>query len=106
VIAVPAYPPRSNRSLPRLAAIAADAKPRFILTTSSSVRNIENWVVRTFGGRGIEVIATDLIRPEAGESWRVEKITGDTTAFLQYTSGSTSAPKGVMVSHANLMHNE
>ena len=106
VIAVPAYPPRSSRSLPRLLAIAADAKPRFILTTSATLRLIEPWIKQAFGGNGIEVIATDSIAVETGKNWQGRKIHSDGVAFLQYTSGSTSSPKGVIVSHANLMHNE
>jgi acyl-CoA synthetase (AMP-forming)/AMP-acid ligase II len=41
-----------------------------------------------------------------GEKWRAPEISRDTLAFLQYTSGSTSAPKGVMVTHGNILHNE
>ncbi len=106
VIAVPLYPPRSERSLPRLAAVAADAQPKLILTTSTSLLTIKAWVSRMPGGRGIEVIATDQIKAEDAGHWARPDINAESIAFLQYTSGSTSTPKGVMVTHGNLLHNE
>ena len=51
-------------------------------------------------------LATDSIELSVGENWSAPAVSGDDLAFLQYTSGSTSKPKGVMVSHANLLHNE
>ncbi len=50
-------------------------------------------------------LATDELPPLTGLDFRPPSITGDKLAFLQYTSGSTGEPKGVMVSHANLLHN-
>src|SRR5262249_53036098 len=41
-----------------------------------------------------------------GAGWQRQSLSGDSIALLQYTSGSTATPKGVMVSHANLLHNE
>jgi amino acid adenylation domain-containing protein len=105
-IAVPVYPPRSDRSLPRLASIAVDAQPRFILTTSSSLPTIKAWVSKLPAGERIDVIATDQIASAAASNWSRPEINPESLAFLQYTSGSTSAPKGVMVTHGNLLHNE
>jgi acyl-CoA synthetase (AMP-forming)/AMP-acid ligase II len=51
-------------------------------------------------------LASDSLADELSDQWREPEINGDTLAFLQYTSGSTASPKGVMVSHANLLHNE
>jgi acyl-CoA synthetase (AMP-forming)/AMP-acid ligase II/acyl carrier protein len=106
VIAVPHYPPRSARSLPRLTAVAADAQAKLILTTSTSLPRIRAWVSRMPEGGGIEVIATDQITPDQANQWARPDINPESLAFLQYTSGSTSTPKGVMVTHANLLHNE
>ncbi len=106
VIPVPLYPPGSDRGLPRLAAVAADAQPRFILTMATSLPTIQNWVSRMPGSNGIQVIATDQIAAENASNWVRPAINPESLAFLQYTSGSTSAPKGVMVTHGNLLHNQ
>ncbi|HKI03097.1 MAG TPA: amino acid adenylation domain-containing protein, partial [Thermoanaerobaculia bacterium] len=101
-LAVPAYPPRSARGLPRLRAILDDARPRVVLTTGELLDR-----ARSLLGEftALTWLAADGLEPRA-EEWRAPRIDGETLAFLQYTSGSTSTPKGVMVSHGNLLHNE
>jgi len=54
---------------------------------------------------GLEWALTDKLPVGAETSWRKSKVQDDAYAFLQYTSGSTSFPKGVMLSHGNLWHN-
>ncbi|HEV2844558.1 MAG TPA: fatty acyl-AMP ligase, partial [Thermoanaerobaculia bacterium] len=107
VIAVPAYPPRSERMLPRLRSIARDARPAVALTTSDLHRKVEALAGRLPELAGVRWLATDgLDVAELAEGWEEPEIDGESLAFLQYTSGSTSLPKGVMVSHGNLLHNE
>ncbi|HVR99107.1 MAG TPA: fatty acyl-AMP ligase, partial [Thermoanaerobaculia bacterium] len=110
VVAVPAYPPRSQRGLPRLLSIVQDAKPSVVLTTGALLRKAEALLGQVLGDSGVACIATDqLLEEDAGalaSAWTPPAIDGATLAFLQYTSGSTSTPKGVMVSHGNLLHNE
>jgi acyl-CoA synthetase (AMP-forming)/AMP-acid ligase II/acyl carrier protein len=106
VVAVPAYPPRPHRTNSRLRSIALEARPTVALTTSAIAQRAATLESEIPQLRGIRWIATDALPAELAEEWRPAALTGDTLAFLQYTSGSTSTPKGVMVSHANFLHNE
>ena len=106
VVAVPAYPPTSERSLPRLLAIARDARPALALTSSELLGKLRPLAARLSGFDAITWVATDQISADLAGEWRDPRPGPEALAFLQYTSGSTAAPKGVMVSHGNLQHNE
>ncbi|HYO14551.1 MAG TPA: amino acid adenylation domain-containing protein, partial [Thermoanaerobaculia bacterium] len=106
VAAVPAYPPRSNRTLPRLRAIARDAHPAVALTTSALLPNVQAVAGQIPELAGVGCLSTDDLDLGRAAEWTDPGATAETLAFLQYTSGSTSTPKGVMVSHGNLLHNE
>ena len=104
VIAIPAPPPdpvRIKRTLSRLQSIVKDAQPSFVLTTSAHLP--------IFSQAGdfptMRWVATDSMLEDMSPAWRDPFVESSTLAYLQYTSGSTSTPKGVMVSHANVLHN-
>jgi acyl-CoA synthetase (AMP-forming)/AMP-acid ligase II/acyl carrier protein len=105
VTAAPAYPPSRARRCSRLQSIVADATPRAILSTSDLLATGEEAAGVSFTQGGVVGIATDQVDPAAADDWRQGDVRPDDLAFLQYTSGSTATPKGVMVSHANLLHN-
>ena len=105
-VAIPAYPPRKKRGLNRLSAIAADARPDLILTTATLSPVIQTWAAQSPHYKNIQIVATDLIPHSEAQLWRDPRVGRDTLAFLQYTSGSTGSPRGVMVTHDNIVANE
>ena len=108
VIAVPAYQPnpRLERTLIRIRAITADARPAVVLTTASLLSAASGLAASDPVFREAAWMATDAEVGDAGSFRADAVIEPGTLAFLQYTSGSTSTPRGVMVTHGNLMNNE
>ncbi|HLP87801.1 MAG TPA: fatty acyl-AMP ligase [Nostocaceae cyanobacterium] len=106
VIAVPAYPPRRNQNLSRLQAIASDAQAKIVLTSESLLPHLQTschqagWDISR-----LHWLASDRLNSDLAQVWQPPQLHPHTLAFLQYTSGSTGHPKGVMVSHGNLIHN-
>lgn len=105
-IAVPVYPPRSNRTLLRLKAVIQDSQAHAVLTTRATLAKIRPFAERDSELGSLRYVTTDDLAPDLAQQWKQPKVAGDSIAFLQYTSGSTASPKGVMVSHSNLLENE
>jgi amino acid adenylation domain-containing protein len=105
VVAVPAYPLRGTRSDERIVGIAADCKPAALLTDAATLALVHRGVARAPLLQGLRLIATDA-RPRDRADTTPETVAPDAPAFLQYTSGSTAHPKGVRVTHANVLANE
>ncbi len=110
VVAVPAYPPRLNdRVQTRLRAIARDAELRAALTTSAlfaAAIDRDGFAARVPELAAVRWIPTDALGGSNLPDIELAEPDPGSIAFLQYTSGSTATPKGVMVTHANLLHNE
>ncbi|MEM7792884.1 MAG: fatty acyl-AMP ligase [Cyanobacteria bacterium P01_C01_bin.118] len=104
VIAVLGYPPRRNQHLARIRAIIQDAQPGVVFTTSELLGPLQAESQKL----DLEDVLCLTLDPNPGDKpndWEPISVTTDTLAFLQYTSGSTSSPKGVKISHGNLYHN-
>jgi acyl-CoA synthetase (AMP-forming)/AMP-acid ligase II len=105
VVAVPAYPPRRNQNLSRLQSIATDADATVVLSTGSLLETLQASAQETLMLTELRWVATDTLNLELAKQWQAPQIARDSLAFIQYTSGSTGDPKGVMLSHGNLLHN-
>ena len=106
VTAVPAYPPRKNKSIERLQAIIKDCSPGAVLSKSSVQHFAQPMFAVTPELSELPWITTDTLEKSWADAWEKPLLTPESLAFLQYTSGSTGVPKGVMVSHGNLVHNQ
>ena len=103
-VAVPTFPPRFNSNLQRLKGIIDDASLTIALTTDNIFSGLKSLLDREPELSSVNwLLSSDSLGLE--DEWREFNATDETLALLQYTSGSTSEPKGVMLTHGNLMHN-
>lgn len=105
VVAVPAYPARNARGLPRLRAIVKDASATVALTTSPILAQASRMFDHAPDLQALKWVASDAVDPSGMDDERPRESHRESLAFIQYTSGSTGTPKGVMLTHGNLLHN-
>jgi acyl-CoA synthetase (AMP-forming)/AMP-acid ligase II len=104
MIAVPVYPPRFNQKLDRLNSIVASARPAAALTGKQTMDGMREGISENPLLAPLLWVEADTL-PDENPGREFDAPSADSLAFLQYTSGSTSDPKGVMLSHSNLMAN-
>ncbi|MGE4002724.1 MAG: fatty acyl-AMP ligase [Planctomycetaceae bacterium] len=104
VVAVPLHTPNLNRTSEMLAGVCRDCRPALLLTDENTAVLIRKRADRHPYLVDVPVITPDRWR-HASAVFAVKTGSDDRTALLQYTSGSTSHPKGVQVSHGNLLAN-
>jgi len=103
LVAVPLYPPRPNQKLYRAGKVITDSGARVALTNRESLPTIEAFLNASPQFFPITLLASDALATRTDTT--LPGLTPNQLAFLQYTSGSTGSPKGVMVSHGNIMAN-
>ncbi len=105
-IAVPVYPPLSKRMIHRFKHILFDSEAKLLITDASIEREIKKkWGIVDDASSHIWLTIEQSKEYSGIKALKNDDISGDTSAFLQYTSGSTSDPKGVIVTNSNLIHN-
>ncbi|MFT3713550.1 MAG: fatty acyl-AMP ligase [Archangium sp.] len=109
IIPVPLYPPLSLGKLDAyvdtLVSILTKAKPTYVITNAKVQAVIWSGISKIPSIKGV-ISTEELVNPApAGASTEKADITEDDLCFLQFTSGSTSTPKGVAVTHGNLRAN-
>lgn len=105
LIAVPLSTPMAGAHDERVNAVLRDAAPTVLLTTSAVAGEVAVYAQAAEGGAAPIVVEVDTLDLDARSSGRLRRETLPDTAYLQYTSGSTRTPAGVMVSNRNLTAN-
>ncbi|SES04611.1 Acyl-CoA synthetase (AMP-forming)/AMP-acid ligase II [Streptomyces sp. yr375] len=110
VVAVPGVPPQgrsqNHRALTRMKRLISDAGAKVVLSGRGGTAALAAMAEQLPELAELNCVDTEDIPDDLAAAWRAPDLTADSVAFLQYTSGSTSAPRGVMVTHSNLVDNE
>jgi acyl-CoA synthetase (AMP-forming)/AMP-acid ligase II len=96
---------RSAAGLERFISICKDTQSLIILVSTDIKESIQQYLLEQDITHDVECLSPAVIADSQAETWNDPHSSGETLALLQYSSGSTSAPKGVMLSHANLLSN-
>ena len=105
IVPIPTNPPGMNRSAQRLEAIANDARASLVLTTPEYQQAFLSESAQFPDFAALKWVTRDAIQAGGSHNLQMPVITPQSMAFIQYTSGSTNIPKGVIISYKNLSYN-
>ncbi|WP_069166750.1 fatty acyl-AMP ligase [Nocardia altamirensis] len=105
IIAVPLYPPSAHNSNGRIDAVCVDADPACIVTTDGALANVTGWLDNSPTDTTRLIVTTGEVDEKLAIDWTPVLVDREQIALLQYTSGSTRSPAGVMVPHRGLLSN-
>ncbi|MES9601520.1 AMP-binding protein [Actinomadura sp. NPDC000929] len=103
VIGVPLFSPDLPGHGDRLLAVYRDAEPDVVITTSASLPHVRSFLAGGGVREPAEIIVADEV--DAALDWTPEPVDPGDVAYLQYTSGSTRTPAGVIITHGNFATN-
>ena len=110
LVAIPLQAPPGLKRLQSVAAILRDAGTTLVLTSAEWLetlpRGSSSGVDSGAGHEPLRWLATDAVEEQHQHRWQPPACQAEAAAFYQYTSGTTQAPRGVVVSHANVLANE
>src|SRR5215510_9120407 len=105
VVPVSGVPPLVPRSVDRFVNVIRDCAPAVVIGTSAVLGDVQAMARDELDLLALRWIPTERLDERNADRWQPPQVSNASIALLQYTSGSTGSPRGVLLTHRNLLHN-